>query len=169
MLYDQQIELFELRLHGIDIILIKNAVSPCASLLPYLNTRLLYASYPFWSGTSRTIFRGPFVVSSARMLLSVLALSFSASSVGIRFTLGLAATARSSVNNSLSPYISSWKPAFVLASWLLWVFTRLRSTQFQAKFPLAAQYEGVLNSAPLPCKVRQVSHVCCARCDGKCV
>ena len=62
MLFDQQIELFEFRLHGVDvtkvefITLIKRAVSPCASLLPYLNTRLRYASYPFWSGTSRTIF-----------------------------------------------------------------------------------------------------------------
>ena len=71
------------------ITLIKSAVSPCASLLPYLNTRLRYASYPFCSGTSRTIFLGPFFVSSARIL--------PASSVGVRFTLGSAATAPSAV------------------------------------------------------------------------
>ena len=50
MLFDQQIELFELRLHGTDvakvefITLIKRAVSLCASLLPNLNTRLRFAS-----------------------------------------------------------------------------------------------------------------------------
>ena len=61
---------------------------------------------------------------------------------------------------SLSP------PAFVLASSLLWMF-RLQRKRFRARFQLAAQHERVINSAPLPCKVRQVSHVCCARCDGK--
>ena len=49
------------------------------------------------------------------------------------------------------------------------MFTRLQRTRFQARFQLAAQHEGVLISAPLPCKVRQVSDVCCERCDGTCV
>ena len=68
------------------ITLIKSVFSPCASLR--------YASYPFWSGTSRTVFRGPFVVSSARILL--------VPSFVCRDSLhffGFAATACSSVNN----------------------------------------------------------------------
>ena len=40
------------------ITLTRSVVSPCASLLPYLSTRLRYASYPFWFGTYRTIFLG---------------------------------------------------------------------------------------------------------------
>ena len=75
VLFDQQVELFELRLHGFDVSEVEihyfdqeRRFSVCVSRLPYLSTRHLYASYPFCSGTSRTIFLGPFVVSSAKIL-----------------------------------------------------------------------------------------------------
>ena len=42
------------------ITLIKSVVSPCASCSRISNTRLRYASYPFRSGASHTIFLGPF-------------------------------------------------------------------------------------------------------------
>ena len=162
------------------------------------NTRLRYASYPFWSGISRTIF----APSSSAVPRCCRASSRSQLRLsGTRFTLGgllppLAARSAPPYNfvrHRHCPYGSNRRltpeslvlrglsvdrfaqsrpgglPVCVLASSLLWMLTRLQSARFHARFQPAAQHEGVLGSAPLPCKVRQVSHLCCARCDGKCV
>ena len=61
-----------------------------------------------------------------------------------------------------SPHRIGGLPANVLASSLLWLFTRLQSTRFHARFQLAAQPQGVLKSTPLPCKVRHKCHTCAA-------
>ena len=148
------------------ITLIKSVVSACKSLLPEHGTSARFLPVFVWYFSYHFSY---FVVSSAKMLWSVRALFFLASSVG--FAAPLAGCHCLHLHQqcpvwtvSASP-VTSWRlPTSVLASSSLWPPTRIQSTWSHTSFQLAVatrKRSFQLRSATMQGKtsVTRVAHV----------